>query len=210
MLRKFALLLAILMTLMPQVAANAADTVSDPAAQQIQSFYASLIDVMKRGPQLGMMGRDKALEPAVDKAFDLVSSMHLIIGPSWSTMSDADKNALVTAFRRMTIANYASNFDTYSGERFDVDPNVQTRGPDKLVDSKLVPQGGEPTQFIYRMRQSGGTWKIIDIYLAGFVSQAALKRSDFAATLASQGPQGLAKRINALADASLAGAKTNP
>ena len=210
MLRKLALLVAILIAVSPRAPANAADAVSDPAARQIETFYGSLIDTMKHGPQLGMMGRYKALEPAVDKAFDLVSSMRLIIGPSWSTMPDADKNALVTAFRRMTIANYASNFDTFSGERFDVDPNVQTRGPDKLVDSKLVPQGGQPTQFIYRMRQSGGTWKIIDVYLAGFVSQAALKRSDFASTLAAQGPQGLAKRINSLADASLAGAKTNP
>jgi phospholipid transport system substrate-binding protein len=122
-------------------------------------------------------------------------------------MSDADKTALVAAFRRMTIANYASNFDVYSGERFDVDSNVQTRGPDKLVQSKLIPQHDVPTIFIYRMRQSDGAWKIIDVYLAGFVSQAALKRSDFASTLASQGPQGLAARINSLADSSLAGAK---
>ncbi len=207
MLRKFALLFAILIALVPLMPASAADTVSDPAAQQIQTFYASLLDAMKRGPQLGMMGRYKLLEPAVDKAFDLTNSMRLIVGPSWNTMSDADKTALIAAFRRMTIANYASNFDTYSGERFEVDPNIQTRGPDKLVQSKLVPQHDVPVLFVYRMRESGGTWKIIDVYLAGFVSQAALKRSDFAATLATQGPQRLAARINSLADSSLAGAK---
>jgi phospholipid transport system substrate-binding protein len=210
MLRKFPLVFVILIAVAPIGSARAVDTISDPAAQQIQSFYASLLDTMKRGPQLGMMGRYKALGPAVDKAFDLTDSMRLIIGPSWATMSDADKNALVAAFRRMTIANYASNFDKYSGERFVVDPNVQTRGPDKLVQSQLVPQSGQPVQFIYRMRQSGDIWKVIDVYLAGFVSQAALKRSDFAATLAAQGPQGLASRINSIADASLAGAKTNP
>jgi len=210
MLRKFTLLFALLIAIMPLVPASAADAVSDPAAQQIEGFYGSLLDSMKRGPQLGMMGRYKALEPAVDKAFDLTTTMRLIIGPGWSTMSDADRNALIAAFRRMTVANYASNFDSYSGERFEVDPNVQTRGPDKLVQTKLIPQHDAPTLFIYRMRQSDGAWKIIDVYLAGFVSQAALKRSDFASTLAAQGAQGLAARINSLADSSLAGAKTNP
>jgi len=38
------------------------------------------------------------------------------------------------------------------------------------------------------------------VYLAGNISQMAQKRSDFAATLASGGPSGLAKRINALTD----------
>ncbi len=54
--------------------------------------------------------------------------------------------------------------------------------------------------FNYRMHQAGSDWKITDVYLAGNISQMAQKRSDFAATLASGGPQGLAKRINALTD----------
>ena len=50
------------------------------------------------------------------------------------------------------------------------------------------------------MHQVGSDWKITDVYLAGNISQMAQKRSDFAATLASGGPQALAKRINALTD----------
>jgi phospholipid transport system substrate-binding protein len=46
----------------------------------------------------------------------------------------------------------------------------------------------------------GSDWKITDVYLAGNISQMAQKRSDFASTLASGGPQALTKRINALAD----------
>lgn len=206
--RKFVVLL-MLITVVPLMPARAAGTVSDPAAQQIQSFYATLVDTMKRGPQLGMTGRYKALEPTIDKTFDFPTMMQFIVGASWATMSEADKNTLVTAFRRMTIATYASNFDKYSGEQFEVDPNVQTRGPDKLVLSKLIPQGDVPIPFYYRMRQIAGTWKVIDVYLAGFVSQDALKRSDFASTLASQGPRALSARIDTLAEAALAGQKTN-
>jgi phospholipid transport system substrate-binding protein len=179
----------------------------DPAAEQVQTFYASLLDTMKRGPQLGMQGRDKALAPAVDKAYDLATMMQLIAGPGWSAMTDSDKNMLVTAFRRLTTADYASNFEKYSGEQFEVDPNVIQRAGDKIVQTKLIPQGDKPVELIYRMRAQSGTWKIIDVYLAGYISQAALKRSDFSSTLASGGPKALADKINSLADNALGGAK---
>jgi len=207
MLRKFALVVTTLVGVISISAARAADTATDPAVDQVQSFYASLLDTMKRGPQLGIQGRSRALAPAVDKAYDLTTMMQLVVGPSWTTMADADKNALVAAFRRLTLADYASNFEKYSGERFDVDPNALQRSGDKIVQTKLVPQGDQPVALIYRMREEGGTWKIIDVYLAGYVSEAALKRSDFASTLASGGPKALTVKINSLADSALAGAK---
>jgi len=107
----------------------------------------------------------------------------------------------------MSVANYAGNFDKFSGERFDVDPNVQQRGLDKIVQTTLTPAGQKPIVFAYRMRQSGSTWKIIDVFLQGYVSELAMRRSDFGATLASGGPAALAKKINGIADNILAGAK---
>ena len=74
----------------------------------------------------------------------------------------------------MTIANYAKNFDSFSGEKFTVDPAAQVHGTDKVVMSKLV-TGGQTIPFNYRMRQSGGTWKVIDVYLNG--SSASLRPS---------------------------------
>ena len=190
-----------------RVAEATAESTADPAAAQIQAFYATLLDTMKHGPELGMQGRFKAMLPAIDKAYDLSVMMQLIIGPGWSGIEEADKAALVAAFRRMTAASYASNFDRFAGERFTVDPNVPQRGGDKIVQTQLIPQGDKPVALIYRMRQTGESWKIIDVYLAGYVSQAALKRSDFASTLASGGPKALAQKINTLADTALAGAK---
>lgn len=208
MIRKIIATFSVLAALLTIAPAAVAQATTDPAAQQIKTFYATLLDTMKRGPQLGMQGRFTALAPAVDKAYDLSTMMQFIVGPGWSTLSDADKTTLVSAFRRMTVANYAANFDRFSDERFDVDANVQQRGEDKIVQSQLVPSGDKPVALIYRMRQSGSTWKIIDVYLAGYVSQAALKRSDFASTLQSGGAKALAQKINSLADAAMGGAKS--
>jgi phospholipid transport system substrate-binding protein len=182
------------------VAISATARAADPAAERIQSFYNSLLDVMKRGPQLGMQGRYQALEPAVDATFDIPAMIQFIVGPAWANMGQQDRTALTTAFRRMTIANYAANFTKYDGEQFNVDADVRQRGPDKLVQTTLVPRGDKPVPLIYRMRDTTGSWKVIDVFLEGYVSELATRRSDFAATLASGGAPALIARIDQLAN----------
>jgi len=181
---------------------------SDPAAHKIENFYATLVDTMKRGPSLGMKGRYQALAPAVDATFDIPTMTKFVVGPSWSSMSESDRKQLTEAFRRMTIADYANNFDSYDGERFDVDPNVQTKGGDLFVQTNLIPKADKPVPFIYRMRNVGGDWKAIDIYLNGYVDQLTTKRSDFASTLSSGGAPALVRKLNSLADTALAGTKS--
>ena len=177
----------------------------DPAAQQVQKFYASLTDAMKRGKELGLDGRYKALTPVVEETFDLPAMTQLTVGPAWAKISDPDKKAVLDAFERMTIANYAKNFSSFNGEEFTVDPMVKMRGQDKIVESKLIGSDKKATPFIYRMHMSGDKWKVVDVYLNGTVSQLALKRSDFASTVQSQGAQALAMKINALVDTQMKG-----
>ena len=170
---------------------------ADPASAQVQGFYDALLAMMKSGGSA--KSRYEKLKPAAEKAFDLPAMTAIAVGPSWAGMSDADKKALTEAFTRMTVANYAKNFDSYSGEKFTVEPASIARGSDHFVKSSLK-TSSETIAFNYRLHQVGSEWKITDIYLAGNISQMAQKRSDFAATLASGGASGLAKRINALTD----------
>jgi phospholipid transport system substrate-binding protein len=170
---------------------------ADPAVEQVQGFYDVLIAAMKSGGTA--KSRYEKLEPAVAKAFDLQTMTETAIGPSWATASEADRKALVEAFTRMTVANYAKNFDSYSGEKFTVEPSSIVRGSDHFVKS-MMKTSNDSIAFNYRLHQVGSEWKITDVLLAGNISQMAQKRSDFAATLASSGPQGLTKKMNALTD----------
>lgn len=169
----------------------------DPAMSQIESFQAGLLDAMKAGAALGPKGRAKKIAPAVERVFDLPTMTRFAVGPSWQTMTPAEHSALAEAFSRLTVASFAHNFASYSGERFDVSPTVETRGPDKLVQGHIIPPSGQPTTLVYRMRQSGGSWKVIDVYYQGSISQLTTRRSDFAATLATGGAQALLAQINA-------------
>jgi len=172
---------------------------SDPAVAPIQSFYDTLLVSMKQGKQLGVKGRYEKLKPVIEQSFDLSGMTRLSVGPAWNNMSEADQKAVTAAFSRYTIASYASNFKSFDGEKFTVDPVSTVRGTDKVVTSKLV-AGKDVYPFNYRMRQVGSNWKIIDIFLNGYVSQLAKQRSDFAATVQSGGAAALEKKLDTLAD----------
>ena len=195
--RRQALILGAAAAILP----NAAFAQTDPAVQVVQGFYDGLVAQMKKGGPA--KARYDMLKPAVEKAFDLEGMTAVAVGPTWSSIPAADQKALVAAFERMTVAQYVGNFNSFGGESFTVDPAVVPRGAEKLVRSTLLTGSKEKIPFNYRMRQVNGAWKVFDIFLNGNISQMAQKRSDFAATLASGGPKGLAQRINALADQQL-------
>jgi len=174
---------------------------ADPAAAAVQNFYDTLVASMKSGGTA--KSRYDKLKPAVEQDFDIPGMTALSVGPTWPSIAPADQKALTEAFERMTVANYARSFDSFDGEKFTVEPAVTERGSDKFVKTTLKPGSGDAIPFNYRLHEAGGSWKIVDIYLNGNISQLAQKRSDFGATLQSGGPQGLAKKINALADQAL-------
>ena len=181
------------------LAPAAAAAQAEPAAGRIEAFDSALIETMKAGPGLGAKGRYHKLTPVVEQAFDLPTMTRFAVGPSWAGMAETDRQALINGFSRLSAANYAHNFDRFDGEKFIVDPKVDTRGVDKVVQTRLIPGHGAPVTLTYRMRQSGGTWKIIDVYY-GQISQLTTRRSDFAAPLASGGAKGLIAHLDALTE----------
>lgn len=179
------------------VAPTAAFAQSSPIPT-VQALDAGLLSIMKSGKAAGQKGRAAAIAPVVDRAFDLPLMTRLAVGAPWTGLAPADQQALVAAFRRLTIAQYASNFDSFSGETFTVNPQVETRGGDSLVRTTLK-SGGSSESLNYRLRQSGGQWKIIDVFYRSAISQLATRRADFASVLRSGGAKALVGHLNALA-----------
>jgi phospholipid transport system substrate-binding protein len=172
---------------------------SDPAVSTVQSLDDALIATMKAGKAAGMTGRMARVGPALDRSYDLSLMTRLAVGPQWNSIAAGDQQALVAAFRRMTVAQYASNFDGYSGQSFVIAPQVEARGGDKLVRTTLKDPHGDDVAISYRLRQSGGGWKIVDVFYKNSISQIATRRSDFAASLQSGGAKALIAHLNALA-----------
>jgi len=170
---------------------------TDPARTTVQALDDGLIAIMKAKGTV--RSRSTAIGPIIDRAFDLPLMTRLAVGPSWTTTPPADQQALVAAFRRMTVAQYATNFDSWSGERFAIAPQIDARGGDRLVRTTLTTPGKADIPISYRLRASGGSWKIIDVFYRNSISQIATRRSDFAAVLAKGGAKALVTHLDALA-----------
>jgi len=181
---------------------HAETPVGDPAAAQIISYTDALLAVMKQGKALKLTGRYQAFLPLIGKYYDIPAMTGLIVGPRWAQASPSERAAASDAFARYSAMNHATNFTSYTGQHFTIDPKVESRGGDRLV-RVMISGGGDAVRLGYRLRARTGNWRIIDVYAEG-VSQLATQRSDVAATVAKGGAALLAKKYNEAVDRALA------
>ena len=182
------------------VAESAVAAVSDPAAIQVQSLNASLLKSMKAGSSISMTERYKQLEPVIEQVFAMPLVTRLAVGPEWANFSPDQQKAMIAAYTRFTVANYAHNFHDFDGQRFEIDDNVLSRGDDKVVRTRVIPTHDLPVSLLYRMHEVDGTWRVVDVISDG-VSQLALRRSYFAVALAAGGAPALIAHLNKSSDA---------
>ena len=167
----------------------------DPKAI-VQSFYDALEETMKQGEELGFDGRYKKLEPVIHETFDVPVMAKIAIGSEWTNFSADQKRAMLETFDQYMVTTYASRFKTDKGLKFEVG-EVKTPAENRaLVETKLVRANGDPVALNYLFRPDvNGSWKIIDVYLSGAISEMARMRSDFSATVTGGGADALIKAL---------------
>lgn len=174
--------------------ATAADGESEPVAV-IRRFYGDLLAVMKEAKRLSFDQRYQRLAPAVTRTFDLALSARLSVGPGWTQLRPDQQQRLTEVFSRYTISVYASRFDDFAGERFEVDPTPASSPNGVLVQSRMVKSNGEKIVINYLLRQGSGGSQVIDAYFSGSISELASRRSEFTAVLQQSGAEGLIKLL---------------
>ena len=190
--------LCIALSLAAGIFAENAFPLGDPQ-NNVRGFYDTLLMTMRNGPTLGQSGRYARLAPVVDRVFDVPSMTRLAIGPSWATLSPAQQQQLLEAFRHYVTATYVDRFDSYSGQQLQV-TGERPYNTDVIVQTKIVKSDGDTTTLDYRMRQNQGLWQISDVYLDGTISQLAIQRSEFYSILRRDGVDGLVMALNRKVD----------
>jgi phospholipid transport system substrate-binding protein len=165
----------------------------------VQGLYDALLNTMKNGRTLGQSGRFIQLDPVIRRSFDIASMARLSIGPSWASLTDAQRQQMTESFGRYISAIYAERFDSYAGQKLEV-TGEQPAPSGLMVKSQIIKANGELVKVDYMMRRSGEGWLISDIYLDGAISEVATRRSEFAAILKKDGIDGLIAALNRKAD----------
>jgi phospholipid transport system substrate-binding protein len=170
-----------------------AQTANDAGAiAPIQRLNAALLATMQSGSDTPFARRFVSLAPVIERTFDLDAILAASAGLRWSELPDGQKAQVGAAFYRYTVANYASNFDRYDGQTFQVSPDVREAGNGDVVVRTRTHREGRflhPLEYVMRDGQSG--WKVVDVLAGGAISRVAVQRSDFRTLLASGGAPAL-------------------
>jgi len=161
---------------------------AEPAQAVVDNLDNSLIATMKQGDELGFAGRYKKLAPVIDQSFDLNRIAKLALGPSWAKLSEAQQQSYLTMFRKDTLATYASRFESYSGQSFEVQNVKEAPGGRRQVNTVIVSQG-KKIPISYVLDNSHGSWKIINVVAKG-ASDLALKRAQYTSSIRDKGADG--------------------
>jgi phospholipid transport system substrate-binding protein len=194
--------LVMLLVFCVPLADSARAATTDAAVLQVQTLSDALLKSMRAGTTLSQTERYKQLEPVIEQVFAMPLVTRLAVGPEWTNFSPEQQKALIAAYTRFTVANYAHNFHDFDGQKFEMDDNVLSRGDDKVVRTRVIPAHDVPVTLLYRMHEVDGAWKVVDVISDG-VSQLALRRSDFAVAIAAGGAPALLAHLNKSSDALL-------
>ena len=163
----------------------------------IKDLCDALLRIMKAGSATPFAQRFAMLAPVIDRVFNLSAILQVSVGPAWSTLDPDQHAALLTAFRRYTIANYVNSFNNFTGQHFDVVPEVRSLpNGEQLVQTRVTSASGESHDLDYVMRADGGPAKAVDVLADGSISRVAVQRSDFRRLVARGGAQALIDSLN--------------
>jgi len=187
-------LLALVATLATSQAGRAFGQDANAVIAPIQRFYGALLAIMKAGRATAFTQRYNTLAPALEQALNVPVILQTAVGFAWPTFPASAQSALLTAFRHYTVATWVSNFDSYSGQRLEVLPQLRSVGQSQVVYTEIMKSDGSSSVINFVMRPAGGGWKATDVLLDGTISQVAVLRSDFLG-LVVRGPSALAENL---------------
>ena len=164
----------------------------ETAAQVVEQLDATLLECMKKGPELGFSGRYTLLEPVMKKYFFYSLMVKKSTGSWWRKMTTSQQKELLEKYITWSISTYADRFSGYKGQQFIVTATrpVHKKYMQVVVHIVKPDKRKRVLEYLLAMDQDKRLWRIVDVRVKG-VSQLALTRAQFKSILQKQGIEGL-------------------
>lgn len=164
----------------------------DPVIQLYQALSA-----VQKASKNSLEQHTAILNQALDNSYDFPAIIAKTVGYRYNAFTPQEKEAVLAAFKKYTVARYLSSFVDESDTQFKISPDVKTTssGANQIVTT-TVGAGSDETQINYIVHKTPQGWRIIDVLLNGNISQTAVQRGDFSSTLAKGGSQALINMLD--------------
>lgn len=117
------------------------------------------------------------------EGFDVPIIARFVLGRYWRVATDAERTEYLRLFNELVIQTYARRLSDYSAARLRVlsvsRPNEDN---DVIVAVEGALAGQPPVRMDVRVRQGGGSFKIIDLAIEG-ISMAVTQRDEFSSVI---------------------------
>ena len=176
----------------------------DPAVEPIRRLYAKFEEALKNGAG-DLKSRLAIVGDTLAATFDTPAMVRTAVGPKWKTFKPEQQEALSEAFSKYFVTLYANRLSQAAGGKFDIKPQSEERGPNRVVSTRVSNKDGDESDVDYVVNASN---RVQDVLLNGNVSEVASMRASFADPLKG-GADGLLKFMRDRTDGMLA-AKVSP
>ena len=143
----------------------ATSAAADSPTAQIKSTVDQVIKLLT-DPRLSGENKNherrRLLRDTILPQFDFKEMSRRSLGPNWSRLTPKQQDEFVDVFKDLLEKAYLGRIESYNKERF-IYINETIDEPYAEVRSKIVTSKGEEFSINYRLRQTGGMWKIYDV-----------------------------------------------
>ena len=177
----FALALTVLVA-----AAGGAQAQQDPVAF-LQTLQDETIEQLT-DPNLDEAEKEQRARELFTKNFDTPAIGRFVIGRYWRNASEQEQQDFLAVFEDVIVQRFVPLFEQQSGSRFTFGSGRKDeKSPEMtLVSSKLETEKNEELKVVWRIRETDGAAKILDVIVEG-ASMALTLRSEYSSFIKSSG-----------------------
>ena len=125
--------------------------------------------------------KDARFEKLFNNALDLNFIGQFVLGRYWKTATPQQRQDFIQAYRDLNIKTWSKRFDEFKGKRFIFKgTSTSTSANQVFVNTDVPMDQGEPAKVVWRVKQNGDKFKIVDIIIEN-VSLAITARNEYTA-----------------------------
>lgn len=129
--------------------------------------------------------KDERFEKLFNDALDLNFIGQFVLGRYWRTSNNEQKKAFINAYRELNIQTWSRRFDEFKGKNFVFNGTSPSNSANQIFVNSSVPMDqGAPAKVVWRVKQNGDKFKIVDIIIEN-VSLAITARNEYTAYIKS-------------------------
>jgi phospholipid transport system substrate-binding protein len=159
---------------------------ADSPPEVVRKLTEAVIAVLQRN-NLSADARLTTIRDIIYDYADFATISRLVLARNWSELNTIQKEQFIEEFKKYLSISYGRNVESYSHEQvLIVGDRDEGRGDWSVQTKTRRPQPGGDVLVEYRLRQSNGEWKVIDLLIER-VSLVSNYRSQFQAIMANGG-----------------------